>query len=432
MRPDRHALLARFAAVRARTEALASALSPEDQQLQAFPDASPTKWHRAHTAWFFETFVLAPRGVPPVDARYNYLFNSYYDAVGPRHPRPARGLLSRPSAEQIGRYRSAVDAEVLRVLETADAPALAELAPIIELGCAHEEQHQELLLTDILAALAVHADGPVLRPMDGPAAAPLPAQGPAAAGRGFVEHEGGLVELGHVGDAFGFDNEGPRHRQWLEPFALASRLVTVAEVQGFVAAGGYRTPALWLSAGYQWVQAHGLEHPAYVRTRDGAWEVFGADGWRTPDPAEPALHLSYYEADAIAAWLGARLPTEAEWEHAARDADPADGNLLDSAEPWSSALRPRAGGASMYGDAWVWTRSAYAPYPGFAPAGGALGEYNGKFMIGQMVLRGGSIFTPRGHLRPSYRNFWPPDTRFQATGVRLARDVGRATSEVRR
>ncbi len=417
---DRRALLARFAAVRARTEALAAPLSAEDQLLQAFPDASPTKWHRAHTTWFFETFVLLPTGAAPFDPTFGHLFNSYYDTIGARHPRPQRGLLSRPSAGEIGVYRRAVDHAVLPLLERVDDRALAALAPVVELGCAHEEQHQELILTDILAALQVHPAGPPLRPVPPSLHAGAPPHARPLA-QSFVEHAGGLVEIGHAGASFAFDNEGPRHRVWLEPFALSNRLVTVGEVRAFVRDGGYRAPALWLSAGHQWAQQHGVAHPGHTRVDGDAWEVFGADGWRVPHDDEPALHLSYYEADAIARWLGARLPTEAEWEHATRDADPTRGNLLHD-DPWQSPLRPR-GGHDPFGDAWVWTRSAYAPYPGFAPVTGALGEYNGKFMIGQMVLRGGSPFTPRGHMRASYRNFWPPDTRFQASGIRLAREV---------
>ncbi len=404
----------RFVRVRARTEALAAPLSPEDQQLQSQPSSSPTKWHRAHTTWFFETFVLAPRGVAPVDPAFAYLFNSYYEAVGPRHARPQRGLLSRPSCTEIAAYRRAVDARVLAVIDRGEDPALAA---ILALGLAHEEQHQELLLTDALHALAQHPFAPRYRE-----AAPALASAPPAA-LTFTPFAGGLVTIGHAGEGFAFDNEGPAHRAWLEPFALADRLVTVAEARAFAAEGGYRTASLWLAEGWDRVRAHGRTAPAYVDDRDGAWRVFGLDGPREPDPAEPAVFLDLYEADAIARWLGARLPTEAEWEHAARGAWSAGNVLAESVA--ASALRPlpSPGGAlaQLHGDAWEWTRSSYAPYPGYVAAAGALGEYNGKFMVNQVVLRGGSCFTPPDHARTTYRNFWPADTCFQVTGVRLAR-----------
>ena len=407
----------RFTAVRARTEALAAPLSAEDQQLQSMPSCSPTKWHRAHTTWFFETFVLGPRGVAPVEPAWSYLFNSYYEALGPRHARPARGLLSRPSCDEIARYRRIVDERVCAVIAELDAGALAALAPVLALGLAHEEQHQELLLTDALHALAQHPHHPRYRT----SAPAVPAAAAAAAEPlTFTPFAGGLVTIGHDGPAFAFDSEGPCHRVWLEPFALADRLVTVAEVQAFAADGGYRTPSLWLSAGWAFVQAAGLARPAYV---DGDGQVFGLDGLRAPAPDEPAAFLSLFEADAIARWLGGRLPTEAEWEVAAQGR-PVTGNTL-AATVEDSALRPLAAAgplAQLFGDAWEWTGSSYQPYPGYAPAVGALGEYNGKFMIDQHVLRGGSCFTPPDHLRVTYRNFWPADTRFQVTGVRLARE----------
>ena len=379
----------RFRAVRARTEALAAPLSPEDQQVQSMPACSPTKWHRAHTTWFFEAFVLGPRGVAPVDPRAGFLWNSYYEAVGPRHPRPQRGLLSRPSGAEVAAYRRAVDAEVVALLARLDDAEVAALAPTLALGLAHEEQHQELILTDVLHALSINPLAPVYRAV-APAIAP-----PREAAMGWSAFDGGLVEIGAPPDGFAFDHERPRHRVWLEPFELADRCVTVGEVRAFVADGGYRTPSLWLSEGWSAVEAQGWTAPGYW---DDDGLVFGVDGRRRPED---------YEADAIARWLGARLPTEAEWERAA----PPRATPLD--HPASSALRP--------GDVWEWTASSYEAYPGYTPAAGALGEYNGKFMVDQRVLRGGSCFTPVGHARPTYRNFWPAGTRFQVTGVRLAR-----------
>ncbi|MCA9674023.1 MAG: ergothioneine biosynthesis protein EgtB [Myxococcales bacterium] len=418
MTVDRTALTRRFLEVRGRTEALAAPLSPEDQQLQSMPTCSPTKWHRAHTTWFFETFVLAPRGVAPVDPRWGFLFNSYYEAVGPRHARPRRGLLSRPSCDEIATYRRTVDGRVVELLAGADDRELAALAPLIALGLAHEEQHQELLLTDALHALAQNPLRPAYR---GPA--PPPAAD-AAAPLTFTPFDGGLVELGCDAPvdaaAFVFDNETPRHKVWLEPFALADRLITAGEVIAFAADGGYRTSSLWLSDGWDLIRAGELDAPGHARVDGDDLIVFGLDGERRAGAAEPAAFLSFYEADAIARWLGARLPSEAEWEVAARAAGAPAGNFLDG-----DALRPlpAAGGsvAQLWGDAWEWTRSSYEPYPGFAAAAGALGEYNGKFMVNQRVLRGGSCFTPPGHVRATYRNFWHPDTRFQVTGVRLAR-----------
>jgi ergothioneine biosynthesis protein EgtB len=409
-------LLARYLAVRARTEALASPLSPEDQMLQSMPDCSPTRWHRAHTTWFFETFLLAPRGVPAHRPDWAILFNSYYEAVGPRHPRARRGIVSRPSVAEIGEYRAIVDARMHALIDAADAPTLAAMTPLLELGLAHEEQHQELLLTDILSAFADNPLGPIYRAARSqtPVAAPSPIA--------FRSYQGGLVEIGvdaHAA-AFAFDNEAPRHRVWLPPFAIADRLVTVGEVKAFLLAGGYRTPSLWLSEGLEWVRTHAIEAPEYARLDGGEYVAFGLEGERVCSDAEPAVHLSFYEADAIAHFLGGRLPTEAEWEHAASDA-PVVGHFLDDDLRPLPAIEPERG--RLFGDAWTWTRSSYEPYPGYAAGAGAIGEYNGKFMVGQRVLRGGSFLTPAGHLRATYRNFWPPATRFQATGLRLAKDV---------
>jgi ergothioneine biosynthesis protein EgtB len=392
MAPDE--LTRRFLAVRSRTEALAAPLSPEDQQLQSMPSCSPTKWHRAHTTWFFETFLLGPRGVPPVDARYGFLFNSYYEAIGPRHARPRRGLLSRPSCDEIAAYRATVDG---RVAELLSGGVDAATQAIVELGLAHEEQHQELILTDALHALAENPIRPAYR---GAVIDP-----PAPRNAAWRRFDGGLVEIGADAQGFAFDNERPRHKLWLEPFELADRCVTVGEVKQFRDDGGYRTPSLWLSDGWDAVQQHGWTAPAYWLD-DGT--IFGLDGVRVPDDDEPAAFLSYYEADAIARWMGARLPTEAEWERAA---PPRLGTQID--DPRAAPLRP--------GDVWEWTASSYEAYPGYAPAADALGEYNGKFMVNQRVLRGGSCFTPVGHLRTTYRNFWHPDTRFQMTGLRIAR-----------
>jgi ergothioneine biosynthesis protein EgtB len=428
---ERQRLLALYEATRARTEALAARLSPEDQQLQSMPDASPTKWHRAHTTWFFETFALEPAGIGVVDARYGFLFNSYYEAKGPRHPRAARGVLSRPSAAEIGDYRERVDERVTRLLRDADGETLGRVLPIVELGVAHEEQHQELLLTDILHAFAQSAlapaylgEGAASPGNAAPAAEPAPLR--------FVPFEGGLSEIGSEA-GFMFDNEAPRHRRWLEPFALADRLVTVRELKAFLDDGGYEDPALWLSEGFAFVHAQGLKVPLYTTYEDGQLRAFTLAGTRVPGDDEPAAHLSYYEADAIARFLGARLPTEAEWEVAAADVaraagpGPRPGNFAED-----GVLRPlparREGGEEaeprvrqIFGDAWEWTSSSYEPYPGYRASAGALGEYNGKFMVNQIVLRGGSCLTPRRHVRPPYRNFWPPHTRFQMTGVRLAR-----------
>ncbi|MBK7399603.1 MAG: ergothioneine biosynthesis protein EgtB [Myxococcales bacterium] len=424
-RGARATLIEAYQRVRATTERLVAPLSAEDQLLQSMPSCSPTKWHRAHTTWFFETFVLAPRGVAPVDDRWGVLFNSYYVAVGPRHARPKRGLLSRPTVEQIADYRRIVDARMLDLLASLDDAALAALRPTIELGLAHEQQHQELLLTDILNALSESPLKPAYR--DRPAALAVQAASAASASARFVPSDGGLREIGAApSSAFRFDNEEPRHRVFLEPFALADRLVTVGDWKAFADAGGYDEPSLWLSEGFDWVRANGVRAPLYAHRDAGALVVFGLDGVREADDSEPLTHVSYYEADALARFLDARLPTEAEWEIAAattRD----EGNFLEAdalralpALPATDATQG-TGVRQLFGDAWEWTSSAYTPYPGFQAAAGAIGEYNGKFMVNQLVLRGGSCFTPRGHVRATYRNFWHPDTRFQVAGLRLAR-----------
>lgn len=411
---SRTALSTRLKAVRAHSTALAEPLSPEDQGAQSMPDASPTKWHLAHTTWFFETLVLTAHawGYQPFDARYGLLFNSYYESLGGRHPRPQRGLLTRPALAEVHAYRRHVDAALLSLIDGADADTWATIEPLIELGLQHEQQHQELVLTDVLHLLS-------LNPL-APAYAPAPPRAAAALGddASWWEWGGGDVEIGHdPRDGFGFDNEGPRHIARVEPFALARRLVTNREVQSFIADGGYRRPEFWLSDGWAMVQAQGWQAPLYWRDADREFTLYGEQPLQ---PDAPACHLSFYEASALAAWAGARLPTEFEWETAVQawGAEPAHG---------AGALRPmpRRSGADLqcFGAVWQWTRSSYDPYPRFRPFAGTASEYNGKFMVGQLVLRGSSCATPPGHARPSYRNFFPPSARWQFSGVRLARDL---------
>ncbi len=410
--PASSALAARFERVRALSEALVATLSDADATIQSMDDASPAKWHLAHTTWFFETFVLRDHvsGYALHDARYPFLFNSYYEAEGQRHARPRRGMLSRPSLAEILDYRRAVDAALL----AADLPPEAQA--LVALGCHHEEQHQELLLTDILHHFSVNPLEEAIWP--GAPKIPVAMPGPI----GWIEGREGVVEIGASPDSgFAFDCEGPRHQALLAPHAIADRTVTNGEWAAFIADGGYRNPALWLADGWAWVQADAIEAPLYWRQEKGAWTRFGLDGRRPIDPAAPVTHVSFYEADAYASWAGARLPTEAEWESAAAPYDPAGGNQLDTAGPVEP--RPSSGGPAFFGDVWEWTGSAYRPYPGFRAAEGAVGEYNGKFMSGQFVLRGGSCATPRGHARASYRNFFYPHQRWQFTGVRLAKDL---------
>jgi ergothioneine biosynthesis protein EgtB len=399
-------LASRLFATRKLTRDLAAPLSDADATVQPFPDASPAKWHLAHTSWFFEIFVLrdhAP-GYRPFDDRYAFLFNSYYEAEGPRHARPRRGMLSRPSLDEIRSYRAHVDEALERTLPSL-SPAALEL---VELGINHEQQHQELFLTDILATFAENP----LEPAYGELAPPA-----CFAAEPLSWHAGreGIVEIGAADAGFAFDSERPRHRVFLSAHEIANRRVSNREWRQFIDAGGYRTPTLWLSEGWDWVQREQVSAPLYWR--DEATE-FTLAGRGEIDWAAPVSHVSFYEADAFARWAGARLPTEAEWEDFASSADPAIGNQLDGAGP----VLPRPGGG-MFGDVWEWTQSAFASYPGFAPAAGAVGEYNGKFMSGQFVLKGASCATPRGHSRASYRNFFPPHARWQFTGLRLARDA---------
>jgi dimethylhistidine N-methyltransferase len=409
----------RYRAVRQATEALTRSLTPEDQLAQSMPDASPTKWHLAHTTWFWETFLLVPSlaGYRSFDPRFHYLFNSYYEALGPRQPRPERGLLTRPSLDDVIAYRAHVDAAMGRLL----ADGAGDLAALVDLGLAHEEQHQELILMDILH---LFAQSP-LQPAYAPPRVVQPGQPPESLR--FVGFEGGLVEIGHEGGSFAFDNEGPRHKVWLEPFELADRLVTNAEWLAFMADGGYRRPELWLSEGWARAQAEDWQAPLYWQEdlrKDGGWSAMTLHGLRPLDPTAPVVHVSFYEAEAYAAWADARLPTEAEWEHAAQGL-PVAGNFMGSGRLAPSVAPRGVGLRQMFGDLWEWTRSSYSPYPGFRPAGGAVGEYNGKFMAGQMVLRGGACVTPAGHARASYRNFFYPQQRWMFSGVRLARDAAR-------
>ena len=423
----------RYRAVRQATLALTRGLTREDMLAQSMPDASPTKWHLAHTTWFWETFLLAPNlaGYKLFDPRFGYLFNSYYEALGPRQPRPERGLLTRPSLDDVIAYRAHVDEAMGRLLgaQTGEGGADA-YADLIDLGLAHEEQHQELILMDILHLFAQSPLAPAYAPPKAAAAA----RNPDALA--FVRFEGGLVEIGHVAaDGFAFDNETPRHRAWLEPFELADRLVTNAEWLEFIQDGGYRRPELWLSEGWARAREEGWTAPQYWQQGPDGWSAMSLHGLRPLDPTAPVAHVSFYEAEAYAAWAGARLPTEAEWEHAAQGV-PIAGNFLGSGRLAPAAAPPAPPGAEaglrqMFGDLWEWTRSAYSPYPGFRPASGAVGEYNGKFMAGQMVLRGGACVTPAGHVRASYRNFFYPQQRWMFSGVRLARDIAQdeATSD---
>ena len=410
----RPAVLARrYGDVRALSLALAAPLSDADATVQSMDDASPTKWHLAHTTWFFETFVLRDHvpGYQLHDARWPFLFNSYYEAEGRRHARGRRGMVTRPTLDEVRAYRAHVDAAMAKAL-----PGLSEAArTLVALGCHHEEQHQELLVTDVLHLLSENPLEPALWPA--PRKVPVAMPGPI----GWIGREAGVVAIGHDGTDFAFDCEGPRHNTLLSAHALADRTVTNGEWAAFIADGGYREPRYWLSDGWAWVKTEGIDAPLYWEQRDGEWTRFGLDGRRAIDPAAPVTHVSFYEADAYAAWAGARLPTEAEWEAAAAAHDPDGGNQMDAAGPVEP--RPSPGGPAFFGDVWEWTGSAYRPYPGFRAVEGAVGEYNGKFMSGQCVLRGGSCATPRDHVRASYRNFFYPHQRWQFTGVRLAKDL---------
>jgi ergothioneine biosynthesis protein EgtB len=401
----------RFHSVRQRSLALSAELSAEDLMVQSMPDASPGKWHLAHTTWFFEQFVLARNAsYRPRDAAWQVLFNSYYQSVGAMHARPQRGLLSRPSLVQVLDYRRSIDAAVDELIATGGDESLPAL---IELGLNHEQQHQELLLTDIKHAFWSNPLRPAYSSQP-----PTPAQAMAVPLR-FLPGRDGIHETGHAGDGFSFDNETPRHRELLQPHALGNRLITNAEYLAFVHDGGYRDAALWLSDGWATVQSEGWRHPLYWQ--DDLASEFTLSGMRALELEAPVCHLSYFEADAFARWAGSRLPTEAEWEAAAQDL-PISGNFQDQGRFHPAAAPAADGWQQCYGDVWEWTASPYVSYPGFKPLPGALGEYNGKFMNGQWVLRGGSCVTPVEHIRASYRNFFPPHARWQFTGIRLGQD----------
>ncbi|MGH8427996.1 MAG: ergothioneine biosynthesis protein EgtB [Gammaproteobacteria bacterium] len=403
---------ARFARVRAASVALIVGLVPEDTVVQTMADVSPTKWHLAHTTWFFEQFVLAPyvKNYRRFHDGYDYLFNSYYNLVGPMHRRPERGFLSRPTLAEVLAYRAHVDEAVTGLLGVRGEGD--EIATRVILGCHHEQQHQELIATDIKHVLAQNPLVPAWRE--------LPLSGTAEpASLGWSEFNGGLIEIGYAAEDFCFDNECPRHRVYLEPYALADRLVTNAEYRAFIADSGYTRPELWLSDGWTQVQTEDWRRPLYWM--EDSTQAYTVGGMRALDPAEPVCHLSYYEADAYARWSGARLPTEAEWERAAVGI-PVAGNLADAGR-FHPARASGNSPAQFFGDVWEWTASAYLPYPGYRAPMGAIGEYNGKFMSGQMVLRGGSCVTPDDHVRATYRNFFYPHQRWQFSGLRLARDA---------
>lgn len=422
---DAATLVQHYDEIRSHTESLAAPLSPEDQTVQSMPDVSPTKWHRAHVTWFFETFVLADNepGFVPFQEQYWFLFNSYYEAVGPRYARPDRGLLSRPGAHDVGVYRGNVDDRMRDLVAGLDAGSLDKVVPTIELGFHHEQQHQELLLMDIKHVLSLNPLQPVYAGSPSERSEPDPL--------GWVEVEGGLVEIGHDGDGFSFDNELPRHNEWLEPYRLADRLTTNGEWLEFIHDGGYERPGLWLSDGWAKVKEEHWQAPLYWTEHDGVWFEHTLNGTWPVNPGLPVSHVSFYEAEAFATWAGKRLPSEAEWEHALVADGQADdsnvvGNLADRETYHPRAAQPgtsQAGSGHLrqaYGDCWEWTSSAYHPYPGFHPAEGAIGEYNGKFMSNQMVLRGGCALTSPGHARATYRNFFPHQSRWALSGVRLA------------
>jgi ergothioneine biosynthesis protein EgtB len=406
--------------VRRQTESICKPLVAEDYVVQSMPDVSPTKWHLAHTSWFFETFLLTPHqpGYQLFDPHFAYLFNSYYVTVGDRHCRQNRGLLSRPTVAQVYDYRKHVDEAMARLLSGLTPAQSGELRPVIEIGLHHEQQHQELMLTDIKHVFWVNPMRPAYR---GRRQAPNETAPPMR----WIEYGEGLFEVGHDGPGFAFDNESPRHRTFLESFRLASRLVTNGEYKRFIEDGGYTRADLWLSMGWATARQEDWSAPLYWINHDGRWLNHTLSGLRPVDDSEPLCHVSYFEADAYARWAGARLPSEFDWEVASEDVA-IEGNFVEDEQLHPKALREEnstsPGPGQMFGDVWEWTRSGYLPYPGYHPAAGALGEYNGKFMCNQFVLRGGSCATPADHVRRTYRNFFPPDARWQFTGFRLARD----------
>jgi ergothioneine biosynthesis protein EgtB len=410
----------RFNAVRQLTDQLCKPLVTEDYVIQSMPDVSPTKWHLAHTSWFFETFLLKPHasGYTEFDPHFGYLFNSYYNTVGDRHCRQNRGQLSRPTVADVYAYRKHVDQAMRHLLASAaaDARLRQTLAPLVEIGLHHEQQHQELMITDIKHVFWVNPMRPAYVPQP-----PRQAQTPAPAT--WIEFEGGLRDVGHEGPGFAFDNESPRHPEFVAPFALASRLIANGEYKQFINDGGYRRPEFWLSAGWATVNAEEWQAPLYWIQQDGQWLNHSLSGLRPVADDEPLCHVCLFEADAFARWAGMRLPTEAEWEVASASLDPTDGAFVESQAFHPTVASDRLGLRQMFGDVWQWTSSAYLGYPGYRPPPGALGEYNGKFMCNQFVLRGGSVATSRTHIRRTYRNFFPPDARWQFSGFRLARDA---------
>lgn len=413
-----HALAERYTAVRQRTECLAAPLSAEDCQVQSMPDASPTKWHLAHTSWFFETFILErhSENFAPFHPAFRALYNSYYNGIGNAHPRPQRGLISRPALDEVLAYRRHIDERITGLL-IGNGGIPAGLAALVELGLNHEEQHQELILTDLKHMLSCNP----LRPAYGRRWPLAPVRPQPLA---WLRYDEGLRWIGHDGHGFAFDNESPRHREFVAAFELASRPVTNGEFAAFIDDGGYRRPELWLSLGWDTVRAENWQQPLYWQRHDAGWKVFTLQGLVDMDPYTPVCHVSFFEADAYARWAGARLPTEAEWETAAISAA-VEGNFLEAGAlhplPLTRVVDAHAG--QLFGDVWEWTASPYAPYPGFRPWSGAVGEYNGKFMCDQYVLRGGSCATPRAHIRATYRNFFPPSARWQFSGMRLARNT---------
>ncbi len=410
----------RYQRVRRFSEHICEPLVTEDYVVQSMPDVSPTKWHLAHVSWFFEQFLLLPAlpGYHSLHPQYAYLFNSYYNTLGERHCRPNRGLISRPTVEETYKYRRYVDEHVLELLEKLDERQLAEITPIFILGLHHEQQHQELMVTDIKHVLSCNPLYPTYMGRAAMSTVPL-------APLSWVAFPDGVQEIGHAGEGFAFDNEGPRHREFVSSFQLASRLVTNGDYLEFMEDGGYERALLWLSEGWATVNAEEWRAPLYWEKRDGRWWMMTLNGLREVEKSEPVCHVSYFEADAFARWADARLPTEAEWEIAAQTV-PVAGNFVDNELFHPAPLNgsAHAGGlAQMYGDVWEWTQSSYAPYPGFRPAAGAVGEYNGKFMCNQYVLRGGSCATSLSHIRPTYRNFFPTNARWQFMGLRLAKDI---------
>lgn len=429
MQAEWDVLAERLFASRKRSETLVQPLSPEDQVVQAMDDASPAKWHLAHTTWFYESFVLRQHlpGYKPFSEDFEYCFNSYYESKGDRHPRASRGLLTRPSATEVSNYRAHVDGALLTLFDRAvpGTEAASSIARLLEVGINHEQQHQELLLTDVLALFARQP----LHPAYSTSVAEWSETRPQSQDRPhWLSLPGGVCEIGHAGSGFCYDNEGPRHHVLLHPFRLADRLVTNKEWLAFMDDGGYTNPLLWLADGWTTVQTEGWTSPEYWQRKDGAWHQMSLKGLRPLNPAAPVCHVSYYEADAFARWAGKRLPTEFEWEFASKTAEQG-GNLLDSGHlrPMPPQGPPAGGNEAkpqqMFGDVWEWTQSAYQPYPGYKPAEGAIGEYNGKFMCSQQVLRGASCVTAEGHSRSTYRNFFYPRQRWQFMGLRLADDA---------